>query len=59
MELTLLKAPHIYGLTQFNRFVKLCCLQTLPKHLDTIKTTTGQDRANIQHWVLCKLGLTL
>ena len=37
------KAPHIYKGTQAQShnqtFVKECCLQTLPKPLDTIKTT--------------------
>lgn len=57
--ITIVKAPHIYSLTQLKRFVKLCCLRTLLKPLDTIKTTTGQDRANIQQGVWRYFGWTM
>lgn len=52
------KAPHIYGLTQLNRFVKLCCLQTIPKPRHTIKTIPLDKSASTLHGVLRYAGLT-
>ena len=57
------KAPHIYkgtkAQTQKPTFVKECCLQTLPKPLDTIKTIPFDKSACIQQGVWRYWGRTL
>jgi hypothetical protein len=57
------KAPHIYkgtqAHTQKQTFVKECCLQTLPKPLDTIKTISFDKSASTLHGVWRYWGMTL
>ena len=56
----LTKAPHIYkstqAQTQKQTFVKECCLQTLPKPIDTIKTIPFDKSASIQQGVCQNTG---